>query len=184
MKDVTQILSAIEQGDPTAADELLPLVYEELHRLAAARMANERTDHTLQATALVNEAFLRLVGAENDGTWRSRGHFFGAAAEAMRRILVEHARKKQAARRGGDLHRVNLSDSGVGYLPLSDNILALHDALDELQRVDEEAAKLVELRHFTGLTIPEVAEILGISPRKANNLWAYARAWLRKKLEG
>jgi RNA polymerase sigma factor (TIGR02999 family) len=180
MCDVTRILSQIESGDPDAADRLLPLVYEELRKLARSRMSRESPDHTLQATALVHEAYLRLVGEGQ--TWKSRGHFFGAASEAMRRILVESARRKNTAKRGGDRQRdgADLAELAVPRDP--DELLAVHDALDDFEKTDPEAAKLVKLRYFAGLTVDEAAECMEVSPRKAKYLWIYARSWLRDRL--
>jgi RNA polymerase sigma factor (TIGR02999 family) len=183
MHDVTQILSRIESGDPTAAEQLLPLLYEELRRLAACRLADEKPGQTLQATALVHEAYLRLIGGPNGQSWNSRGHFFAAAAEAMRRILVEQARRKNRVRHGGALRRVDF-DSEV---PISDgtdeNLFALDEALQRLTTEDPEAAEVVKLRYFAGLTIEETASALGISVRTVNRHWAYARAWLFRKLQ-
>ena len=180
MSDVTRILSDIESGDPDAANKLLPLVYEELRRLARNRMSRESPDHTLQATALVHEAYLRLVGGGQ--TWKSRGHFFGAASEAMRRILVESARRKNTAKRGGDRERdpADLAEIAVPHAP--DELLAVHDALDDLENADLESAELVKLRYFVGMTVDEAAECMGMSPRKAKYVWAYARSWLRDRL--
>lgn len=183
MTDVTHILGQIENGDPSAAEKLLPLVYEELRKLAAARMAEERSDHTLQATALVHEAYLRLVNVEKTQQWNSRGHFFGAAAEAMRRILVENARRKQRIKHGGEHERVNVDDLAPDSAAPSDVLLAVHEALESLDKVDRPAAELVKLRYFAGLTIPQAAEVLGISPRSADSLWAYAKAWLLEFIE-
>ena len=177
MGDVTRILDAAEQGDPRAAGELLPLVYDELRKLAAAKMAQERPGQTLQATALVHEAWLRLTG-DQDQKWAGRAHFFGAAAEAMRRILIERARKKQAVRRGGDPVRVDLEEADLGFAAEDDQLLAINDALDKLAQVHKEEAELVKLRYFVGMTIDEAAEALGISPRTAKNYWRHARAWL------
>ena len=178
MSEVTHILSAIEQGDPHAAGQLLPLVYDELRKLAAARMAAEVPDHTLQATALVHEVYLRLVGGNADQQWNGRGHFFAAAAEAMRRILIEAARRKKRERHGGDRKRLTLSDLDAAAESPDEGLLALNDALDRLATANPRAAELVKLRYFGGLTGRETAEILGISPRKADQVWAYARAWL------
>ncbi len=180
MCDVTQILSQIESGDPDAAAKLLPLVYDELRKLARNRMSHESPDHTLQATALVHEAYLRLVG--NGQNWKSRGHFFGAASEAMRRILVDNARKKKTTKRGGGLQRepANLAEIAVPHDP--DELLAVHDALEDLENADPESAQLVKLRYFVGLTVNEAAECLGMSPRKAKYVWVYARTWLRDHL--
>ena len=184
MADVTQILAAVEAGDPKAAAELLPLVYDELRKLAAQRLASEKPGQTLQATALVHEAYVRLVGGDPGQPWNSRGHFFAAAAEAMRRILVDQAREKLALKRGGDRKRVPLEevDPPAGTPP--EDLLALDEALEQLTRLDPTAGQLVELRYFAGLTIPQAAEALGVSPRRADFLWAYARAWLLRALGG
>ncbi len=182
MTDVTQILSAIEQGDTQAAERLLPLVYDELRKLAAARMAQEKPGQTLQATALVHEAYLRLVDTEKAQRWDSRGHFFAAAAESMRRILVGNARRKQALKRGGEFQR---ADVPVGQLPAEepgDKLLALDDALDALAKADARKAELVKLRYFAGLTTKEAAEALGIGTATAERDWAYARAWLQQEI--
>jgi RNA polymerase sigma factor (TIGR02999 family) len=178
MSDVTQLLNAIEGGDPRAAEELLPLVYDELRKLAAARMAAESSDHTLQPTALVHEAYLRLTGNNPDAYWNSRGHFFAAAAEAMRRILVESGRRKTRERHGGGRQRLTLVDLDVAAEPADEDIAALSEALDRLAAVNAQAAELVKLRYFAGLTGREAADVLNISPRKADQVWAYARAWL------
>lgn len=182
MNDVTRILSAIEQGDRRASEQLLPLVYEELRKLAAARLAQEKPGQTLQATALVHEAYLRLVKGEKGPGWDHRGHFFAAAAEAMRRILVEKARRRSSVRHGGEFVRVDLDEVHIsGNEPRCD-ILELDELLDQLAAADLKAAELVKLRFFTGLTGDEAANVLGISPRSADLLWAYARAWLFEKL--
>ncbi|MFV1966265.1 MAG: ECF-type sigma factor [Pirellulaceae bacterium] len=183
MTEVTRILSAIDRGDPQAAGELLPLVYDELRRLAAQKLAHEKPGQTLQATALVHEAYIRLVGSE-DQKWDSRGHFFAAAAEAMRRILVENARRRTSTKRSGGLQRKDLRDSQISSDKESAKLIALHEALDELAEVDPSAAELVKVRYFAGLTIPQAAKVLGVSPRKADFLWSYARAWLRREIEG
>lgn len=182
MSDVTQILSAIEQGDPKAAEELLPLVYDELRKLAAAKLAHEKPGQTLQATALVHEAYLRLAGEDRQEPWRCRRQFFAAAAEAMRRILVENARRKGSLRRGGAVRHqaVELPEIEANRPP--DEILALNEALDELAAVDSERAELVKLRYFVGLTVPEAAEVLGISPSSVDRKWSYARAWLHQQM--
>jgi RNA polymerase sigma factor (TIGR02999 family) len=179
MNDVTQLLNAIEAGDAQAAAQLLPLVYEALRRLAAEQMAREKPGQTLQATALVHEAYVRLVGADADRQWDGRGHFFAAAAEAMRRILVENARRKCRIKHGGlvERHAVDL-DGLAAAAPEDHDLLDLHDALDRLAAHDPAKAKLVELRFFTGLTLPEAAACLGISPSTADRAWRYARAWL------
>jgi RNA polymerase sigma factor (TIGR02999 family) len=181
MSDVTRILSAIEHGDPHAAEQLLPLVYEELRKLAAQRLANEQPGQTLSATALVHEAYLRLVDGQRAQHWNSRGHFFAAAAEAMRRILVENARRKQCTKRGGDRVRLDL-DQLAATSERPDDVLDIDAALDALAAADPQAAQLVKLRYFAGLTIPQAAAALGVSPRSADSLWAYARAWLLRSL--
>lgn len=183
MNDVTRILDAIQQGDPKAAGELLPLVYEELRQLAAHKMAGEAAGHTLQPTALVHEAWLRLVG-HNPQSWANRSHFFGAAAEAMRRILVEHARRKLALKRGSGAERVELKESELVLSGPPDELLAVHEALDRLVLEDAAAAQLVKLRYFVGLTMEEAAAALGLSKRAAENLWTYARVWLRREIRG
>ena len=183
MSDVTQILSAIEQGDAQAAGELLPLVYEELRKLAAHKMANEIPGQTLQPTALVHEAWLRLVGKDGQARYKSRGHFFGAAAEAMRRILIENARRKQAQRHGGGQRRVDVQEIEIATEVKSDELLALNDALDKFAQLDPAKAELVKLRYFVGLTIEEAAEILGISQPTAKRHWTFARAWLYAEIK-
>jgi RNA polymerase sigma factor (TIGR02999 family) len=189
MSDVTRILSQIESGDPAAADQLLPLVYDELRKLAAARLAHEKPGQTLQATALVHEAYLRLVGVkEREGeppaqpAWNSQGHFFAAAAEAMRQILVDQARRRKAAKRGGAAVREELHESAIVAPRPIEELLALHDVLDRLCEIDPLAANLVKLRFFVGLNTNEAAEALGISVRSAHDVWAYARSWLHQKL--
>ena len=184
MSDVTQILSAIEQGDPHAAAQLLPLVYDELRRLAAQRLAQEKPGQTLQATALVHEAYLRLVDVERAQHWNSRGHFFAAAAEAMRRILVDNARRKQSKKRGGDRVRLDLDQLAAATSERLDEVLDIDVALAALAGADPQAAELVKLRYFAGLSIPQAAAVLGVSPRSADFLWAYARAWLLRSLGG
>ena len=181
MSDVTRILTAIEQGDAKEADKLLPLVYEELRLLAAQKMAEERSGQTLQATALVHEAYIRLVKGD-DQDWHSRGHFFSAAAEAMRRILVENARRKKSLKYGGDRRKVNLDDQDIGVELPSDDIVALDEALTKLNEKDHEVAELVKLRCFAGLTLDQVAKIQGVSRRTAGSHWSYARAWLRREI--
>ena len=178
MADMTQILAAAEAGDPRAAAELLPLVYDELRKLAAARMADESPGHTLQPTALVHEAYLRLVGRGDDHRWDGRGHFFAAAAEAMRRILIEAARRKHGPERGGDFTRHDLDPEQPSPPGPSPRLLALDEALDRLAAIEPRAAEVVKLRYFAGLSVAEAASALGISPRTADNDWAYARAWL------
>jgi RNA polymerase sigma factor (TIGR02999 family) len=183
MGDVTGILAGIEQGDRAAAEQLLPLVYEELRALAAQRLAREKPGQTLQATALVHDAYLRLVGAHQAQQWNSRGHFFAAAAEAMRRILVEQARRKKRARHGGERRRVDLDTELCISGETDEALLALDEALQRLAEEDPQSAELVKLRYFAGLTIPQAAELLGVSPRKANLIWSFARAWLRREIE-
>jgi RNA polymerase sigma factor (TIGR02999 family) len=182
MTEVTQILSKIEQGDQAAAEQLLPLVYDELRKLAAQRMAQENPGQTLQATALVHEAYIRLVGP-NGQSWNNRGHFFGAAAEAMRRILVESARRKQAAKRGGGHSEQDPIDiTQIAQARNPEELLDVHQALDDLADSDPESVELVKLRYFLGLTVEEAARCMDISARKANSLWTYARSWLRNSL--
>jgi len=178
MPDVTRLLDAASAGDRHAAAELLPLVYEELRKLAAARMAAEPPDQTLQPTALVHEAFLRLVGPEDDARWDNRGHFFAAAAEAMRRILVEGARRKKSAKHGGGQYRVDADAITIAAPELDDDIVAIDEALDRLATIDPVKAELVKLRYFAGLTIEDTAAALGISSATAKRYWAYSRAWL------
>jgi RNA polymerase sigma factor (TIGR02999 family) len=182
MHDVTQILSAIEQGDPSAAEQLLPLVYDELRKLAAAKMAQENPGQTIQATGLVHEAYLRLVDVEKAQHWNSRGHFFGAAAEAMRRILVDAAKRKKTVKRGGNLERVGLEDCEIEASGRSIDLVALDEALDELAAHDSRKAELVKLRYFAGLTGGQAAEALGISESTADADWAYAKSWLRVRI--
>jgi RNA polymerase sigma factor (TIGR02999 family) len=182
MNDVTRILSTIEQGDPQAASQLLPLVYDELRKLAAQKMAHENPGLTLQATALVHEAWLRLVDAQEAQRWNSRGHFFAAAAEAMRRILVDQARERKAAKRGGDAQREDLHESAIATVRPMEELLAVDDLLDRLAEADPAAANLVKLRFFVGLNMSEVAEAMGISVRSAHDIWTYARTWLRQKI--
>ena len=181
MGDVTQILNAIERGDTKAADELLPLVYEELRLLAARKLSAEKPGQTLQGTALVHEAYLRLVG---DGAphWAGRAHFFGAAAEAMRRILIERARRKQRLKRGAGQNRIELDDLDLAVEGPGDDLLALDEAISQLAAVDKTKANLVKLRYFAGLTLEQAAEILGLSPTTAKRYWTYARAWLYRAL--
>jgi RNA polymerase sigma factor (TIGR02999 family) len=184
MNELTRILSAVEQGDPHSASQLLPLVYDELRQLAAQKLAHESAGQTLQPTALVHEAYLRLVGEAEGPHWDNRGHFFAAAAEAMRRILVDNARCKQAGKRGGSRPRADLDMNQVAVPEVHEELLALDEALSQLAAADPEAAQLVQLRCFAGLTLAEAAQVLGVSPRTADRLWAYARAWLLKALEG
>jgi RNA polymerase sigma factor (TIGR02999 family) len=184
MSDVTQILEQIESGDPSAAERLLPVVYDELRKLATAKLAHEKPGQTLQATALVHEAYLRLVDAEKAQHWESRGHFFAAAAESMRRVLVESARRKKRLKRGGGLTRRELNEVSIAAAGVHEDLLELDAALDRLQAEDPQAVKLVHLRYFVGLSIPQAAELLGISPRTADRLWAFARAWLHREIGG
>jgi RNA polymerase sigma factor (TIGR02999 family) len=183
MTDVTHILSAIEQGDTHCAEQLLPLVYDELRQLAAQRLAAEKPGQTLQPTALVHEAFVRLVDVDRAQHWDSRGHFFAAAAEAMRRILVENARRKGRHKHGGGRQRVDLLADEVADAPPDDQVLLLDEALTRLASVRPPAAELVKLRFFSGLTVEEAAPLVGVSPRTARRLWVYARAWLRREME-
>jgi RNA polymerase sigma factor (TIGR02999 family) len=182
MNEVTSILSALEQGDPRAAEQLLPLVYNELRNLAAQRLAQEAPGHTLQPTALVHEAYIRLVDGARAQAWDSRGHFFAAAAEAMRRILVDHARQRRSQRRGGAAKRQSLAAHEPATPARDDELLAVDEALERLHQIDPPKAELVKLRYFAGLTIPEAAQALGISVPTANRYWAYARAWLHEEL--
>jgi RNA polymerase sigma factor (TIGR02999 family) len=180
--DLTHVLEALSRGEPQAARQLLPLVYEELRRLARQKLAREAPGQTLDATALVHEAYLRLVGKNPEQPWDGRGHFFAAAAESMRRILVENARRKRRHRHGGDLDRQDLDPDQVAAREPSDQLLAVDEALDRLAQTDPTAAELVKLRYFAGLSIPQAADVLDISPRSADRIWAYARAWLRREL--
>jgi RNA polymerase sigma factor (TIGR02999 family) len=184
VNEVTRILSAIERGDPHAAEQLLPLVYDELRKLAAQKLAQEKPGQTLQATALVHEAYLRLVDVERAQHWDNRRHFFAAAAEAMRRILVEAARRKRSAKHGGRHARIDLDDALVVGAEPRHELLDLDELLDQLAGADPRAAELVKLRFFAGLTGDQTAEVLGIAPRSADLLWAYARAWLFERLQG
>ena len=184
MSGLTRILTAIEEGDHAAAAHLLPLVYEELRRLAAARLAHEAPGQTLDATGLVHEAYLRLVGGDRERRWESRGHFFAAAAEAMRRILVDQARRRGRQKRGGDRTRVDLLDADIAVGTLPDEILVVSEALDRLAVEDPQAAELVKLRYFAGLSVEEAAEATGISRANAYRHWVYARSWIRCELLG
>jgi len=184
MSDVTLILSAIEQGDPKAAGQLLPLVYDELRKLAAIKLAQEKPGQTLQATALVHEAYLRLVGVEQEQHWDSRGHFFAAAAEAMRRLLVENARRKASLKRGEGMQREDLDRIEIVAESRSDDLVALDEALTLLTREDPQTAELVKLRYFAGMSNKQAADVLGISPRTADFRWAFARSWLLEKIAG
>ena len=184
MSDVTQLLDAAAAGDPKAAADLLPLVYDELRKLAAARMVAEAPDHTLQPTALVHEAYLRLVGTDAGQPWNSRGHFFAAAAEAMRRILVDQARRKHAEKRGGRSVRVPLDDANVGFASPAEELLDIDQALTRLAAEDPRAARLIQLRYFGGLSLEDAAEVVGISRSAAYEHWSYARVRLRTLLDG
>ena len=181
MSDVTQILQAIDSGDPRAARELLPLVYEELRKLAAVRMRGESPDHTLQPTVLVHEAYLRLVGKVDPG-WQNRGHFFAAAAEAMRRILIESARRKKSIKHGGVAVRLSLDEADLGAIAAQEDLIPLDEALGRLEAHDPLAAKLVKLRFFAGLAMAETAQLLNLSIRTAERTWTYARTWLHREI--
>jgi RNA polymerase sigma factor (TIGR02999 family) len=182
MNDVTRILSTIEEGNAQAIGDLFQLVYDELRRLAAEKIAQERPGQTLQATALVHEAYVRLVDVDKARQWKSRSHFFAAAAQAMRHILVDRARAKSSRKRGGDRVRVDFDDANAAAADIPEEILAVDEALARLAAVDSQAAELVKLRYFAGMPIPEAAEALNIPPRSADRLWAYARAWLRRAI--
>jgi RNA polymerase sigma factor (TIGR02999 family) len=184
MSDVTQLLAAAERGDPGASERLLPLLYDELRRLAAQKMAREAPGQTLQATALVHEAYLRLVDNDQQQHWNSRGHFFGAAAEAMRRILIERARHKASSKAGGGRRRQDVADIEPAIYGPNVDLLALNEALEKLETQDRRKAELVKLRFFAGLTTEQAAKVLGISTSTADNDWAYARCWLRVAMEG
>jgi RNA polymerase sigma factor (TIGR02999 family) len=183
MTDVTRLLDAAAAGDRQAAADLLPVVYDELRRLAAVRLAGERPGHTLDATALVHEAYLRLLGPGVDAPFANRRHFFAAAAQAMRHILVESARRKGAQKRGGRRARADIDVADLAAPDRADELLAVHEALDGLAAADPQAAELVSLRYFVGLSIPDAAEVLGIGARSADRVWAFARAWLRRAIE-
>ena len=184
MSEATRLIEAVGKGDPHAAEQLLPLVYHELRKLAAQKMAHEKPGQTLQATALVHEAYLRLTDGDTRAHWNSRGHFFAAAAEAIRRILVENARRKQSQKRGGGHQRVELSDAEPQIVGPTDDILALHEALEKLEAQDARKAQLVKLRFFAGLTSEQAAAVLGVSTSTADNDWAYARSWLGLEIAG
>jgi RNA polymerase sigma factor (TIGR02999 family) len=184
MDDVTHILKALDQGDPHAAGQLLPLVYEELRRLAARKLTSEAPGQTLQATALVHEAYLRLVGQENEQRWDNRGHFFAAAAEAMRRILVENVRRKRSLKQGGGRAREEFDEVQLSAPEPVEDLLALDEALEKLAAKDPVKAELVKLRYFAGLTIDEAAAALGISPATAKRYWTYTRTWLYQEIAG
>jgi RNA polymerase sigma factor (TIGR02999 family) len=180
MSEVTQILNAIRKGDGKATEELLPLVYDELRRIAAQKMTGEAPGHTLQATALVHEAWMRLAGSKQD--WENRAHFFSAVAEVMRRVLVEHARRKQAQKRGAGATAEPLTESTLVLAAPAEELLAVHEALDALAQTDRPAAELVKLRYFVGLTMEEAASAMGLSKRTAENVWTYARVWLHREI--
>ena len=182
MTDITQIISDLQRGDSAAAEQLLPLVYEELRQLAAVRLANERPGQTLQATALVHDAYLRLAGGSEEQHWENRGHFFAAAAEAMRRILVETARRKNRIKHGGQMSRQDLDDAEIVAPEIHEDLISLDRALDRLKSIDPQAVELVHLRYFAGLSNAEAANLLDISPRTADRLWAFARAWLHQEI--
>lgn len=182
MTDVTRIISQIEGGDPSEADRLLPLVYEELRKLAAARLAHQKPGHTLQATALVHEAFLRLIGDGDESRWNSRGHFFAAAAEAMRRILIESARRKKSLKAGGAVNRISIHENEFTANGQSDDLLSLDEALQKLEQQSPRKAQVVKLRFFAGLTISQTAEALGIAPSTAIADWSYSKGWLKLEI--
>jgi RNA polymerase sigma factor (TIGR02999 family) len=181
MNEVTLILNALEQGDSQAAEKLLPAVYTELRRLAAQKLSRERPGQTLQATALVHEAYLQLVGPSDQG-WQGKGHFFGAAAEAMRQILIENARRKQALKRGGGCQKIDFNECELAIEPPSEDLLALDEALIELEKTDKTRAELVKLRYFAGLTIEQAAQALDISPSTAKRHWSFVKVWLYRKI--
>lgn len=183
MRDVTQILFAMEQGDPAAAELLLPLVYQELRRLAAVKLSQEKSGQTLQATALVHDAYIRLVDVEKAQHWNSRRHFFMAAAESMRRILVENARRKQQIRRGGKMQRIPVDAVEIVADGLSEDLQALDESLRRLEELDSDAASVVKLRYFAGMTMSQAAEALGVSLRTAERNWTYARSWLHRDMQ-
>jgi RNA polymerase sigma factor (TIGR02999 family) len=184
MSEVTRLLEALERGETAAAQDLLPLVYEELRRLAVSKMAHEQPGQTLQPTALVHEAWLRLAGGDTPPRWQNRAHFFAAAAESMRRILIDNARRRHARRHGGDQERVNVEMAEIAAPGSDDELLAVHDALDRFAQLDPFKAELVKLRYFVGLTVPEAAEVLGVSEPTVKRGWAYARAWLYREIRG
>ena len=182
MRDVTHILSKIESGDQQASEELLPLVYDELRKLAAAKLAQEQPGQTLQATALVHDAYIRLLDVEKAQHWNSRGHFFSAVAEAMRRILIETARRKASLKGGGGFHRISIDDNELPRSGQADDLLALNEALKKLEQLSPRKAQVVKLRYFAGLTIPEAAKALGIAPSTAIADWSYAKGWLKLEI--
>lgn len=182
MRDITQLLHQIDEGDPNAADRLLPLVYDELRKLAAAKMASERVDHTLQATALVHEAYVRLVGHDASRQWNGRSHFFVTAAEAMRRVLIQEARRRKAEKRGGNRQRADIDPQQLAAEERSQRLLEIDEVLDRLGSTDPEKAQLVKLRYFVGMTVAEAAEALEVSVATAERQWAYVRSWLQCEL--
>lgn len=184
MSDATQLFQAIDDGNPRATDELLPLVYEELRKLAAAKLAQEKPGQTLQATALVHEAWLRLAGPDEQKRWNSRGHFFGAAAEAMRRILVDQARRKARVRHGGELEQVDLEHVTIATGDSDSTVLAIHEAIEKLALESPQKAEIVKLRYFTGMEHAEIATVLGVAESTVQRHWAYARSWLYAELKG
>jgi RNA polymerase sigma factor (TIGR02999 family) len=184
MNEVTQLLDAVGRGEAQAAEQLLPLVYDELRQLAAQRLSHENPGQTLQATALVHEAYIRLVGKDGESNWENRGHFFAAAAEAMRRILVERARRRKAEKHGAGRVRHDVDELQLACAEPREDLIALDEAMSKLERTDATAAKLVALRYFAGLTLAEAAQALDIAPRSADRLWAYARAWLHREIQG
>jgi RNA polymerase sigma factor (TIGR02999 family) len=184
MHDITEVLNAVDRGDTKAAAQLLPLVYEELRQLAARKLAEEKPGQTLQATALVHEAYLRLVGAEDKPRWEHRGHFFAAAAEAMRRILVENVRRKRSLKHGGERLRSEFDEAQLAAAEPIEDLLALDEALDRLAQKDPQKAELVKLRYFAGMTIEEAAQTLDISPATAKRYWTYAKTWLYQEISG
>ncbi len=184
MADITQILRDVESGDPSAADQLLPLVYDELRKLAAHRIANEQPGQTLQATALVHDAYLRIAGGDDQPHWDNRGHFFAAASKAMRRILVENARRKKRIKHGGAMERREFDEAEILAPEIHEDLISLDAALDRLSEVDPEAVRLVNLRYFAGLSNADAAKMMGISPRTADRTWAFARAWLHQEISG
>ncbi len=184
MNEVTRILDSIQQGDPKGAEQLLPIVYDELRRIAAYKMSGESAGHTLQATALVHEAWMRLAGPEQGQRWENRAHFFAAAAGSMRRILVDHARKKRSLKRGGGVEPEELRETAIVLSAPPDELLAVHEALDKLASEDPQAAELVKLRYFVGMTMDEAAAAMGQSVRTTERLWTFARAWLSREIRG
>jgi RNA polymerase sigma factor (TIGR02999 family) len=183
VNEITRILNSLQAGDPAAGEELIPLLYEELRALATRKMAQERPGQTLQATALVHEAYLRLMDTNNPQHWNNRGHFFAAAAEAMRRILIENARRKQSQKHGGKLERIDLADVEIAIATDDERLLLVDEALEKLAKEDKQAADLIKLRFFAGMSNQEAAQVLDLSERTAGRLWAYARAWLYREIK-